>query len=675
MLIAQTLRMIFPSHHHKTFIAKAMMMATTLTLRFSSAVVRRGTRSASTLLFGSPVDIRGDAEPRSGFDAAATFVKKECEILRGQLRADDSLNVAERLDKVDSISNAVCSVIDAAELCRHVHPEESYRNAAEECYANLSGYIQELNADTAIYKTVKRAHDACVDGKVTLSEEHARFAELNKIEFESHGIHLCDDDRQRLGDLEVSLDRLCRQYEVNIARASQSNVISVPNPHSKILGNVRIPASMQSFHWAMATYDDETIREQVYRQYHSGCPENESVLASILKTRNIIAGLAGFRNHADRALRSTMSMLSSVKEVSEFIDDSVEALRPRVDCEHAALEDAKRRCTGEPAAALRPWDVIHYQRVVRAEEAAENQTSPENLAEYFSISCVVNGFQILCRRLFNIDMTREELGEGESWHPSIEKYAFRHPSEGYLGEIYLDLFPRDEKYTHPSHFTVRCGSANSGQTPIVALVCCFSSGQLSHREMEALFHEFGHALHSLLSRTWTQHLSGTRTVPDFVEVPSLLMEFFCRDHRVVREFAAHARTGERIPELAFTNCMSASERFRGIDAMEQLFLARLDLELHCRESQHDALLAAHEATRAEYVKGTKRHTTFGHLTTYGASYYAYSYCRKIAEELWQGCFQADPFSSNSGTKLWREILMPGGGRDPQTCLQNAMGVG
>lgn len=146
----------------------------------------------------------------------------------------------------------------------------------------------------------------------------------------------------------------------------------------------------------------------------------------------------------------------------------------------------------------------------------------------------------------------------------------------YLRYIYLDLYPRANKYNHAAHFTVRCGrrltNSQSYQIPVVALVTNFSRpaanqpSLLTHAELETLFHEFGHAMHSLLSRTEFQHLSGTRAQLDFVETPSHLFEYFAWDHRVVGKFAKHYLTDEPIPEEMMKNLRRSKSMFGAMDA-------------------------------------------------------------------------------------------------------------
>jgi len=252
----------------------------------------------------------------------------------------------------------------------------------------------------------------------------------------------------------------------------------------------------------------------------------------------------------------------------------------------------------------------------------------------------------------------------------------------------LDLHPREGKYTHAAHFTLRCGFQN--QVPIVALVCNFTHGNaevdgmpvslLSHGEVETLFHEFGHALHSLLSRTQFQHLSGTRGPVDFVEIPSHLMEHFCWDKRVLSRFARHYQTGEPIPEKLVDSLINSKNMFAGTDGQTQILYALLDQRFFGPQEQTTRLaltqLAASlqkEITEIDHEDGTYWHARFGHFTGYGAGYYGYLYSKALAAGMWRELFLDDPLNRTSGLKLWKDVLIHGNARSPQYIVDSILG--
>ena len=289
--------------------------------------------------------------------------------------------------------------------------------------------------------------------------------------------------------------------------------------------------------------------------------------------------------------------------------------------------------------------------------------------------------------------------------------------------MYLDLHPRPGKFGHAAHFTIRCGrirpedgvparrgeagGANAdGQLPIVALVCNLSPPTpgldetvLSHSEVETLFHEFGHGLHSMLSRTAFQHLSGTRAAMDFVETPSHLIEAFARDPSFLSStLARHHATGEPMSVRAARHLALSHADFRGVEVQSQIVHSKFDQALFgpepCSpglggETSAEAWGRLHAEAGVPMAKGTHWHTRFGHLVTYGAGYYGYLFAQTWASDVWRsnlapllaaGAGEEGPGPGGSaarlrdeGTKVWKGMLVHGGARDPKDMIRDVLG--
>lgn len=266
------------------------------------------------------------------------------------------------------------------------------------------------------------------------------------------------------------------------------------------------------------------------------------------------------------------------------------------------------------------WDASYYREQLQKEWFDFDHSS---LKPYLSLGNMVDGITFILHRVFGIKLHELDVDDNEAWDcgvsgsPSrIRKFALIHEHDGPLGTIYLDMFSRSNKYPGAAHFVVQCGkklssedrgsneSADSAvvspgnniqsvgefQMPIVSLVMSFQPKDfsiqqekdflLSPAEMETLFHEFGHALHSLLSRTDFQHVSGTRSALDFVELPSHLFEYFASDWRVIRNFAKHYRTGEIIPKSLLEKYNFSKRAFSATDIQSQIINALLDQALY-----------------------------------------------------------------------------------------------
>jgi intermediate peptidase len=308
------------------------------------------------------------------------------------------------------------------------------------------------------------------------------------------------------------------------------------------------------------------------------------------------------------------------------------------------------------------------------------------------VDSVLAGFESVVGSLFGVRMEEEGFGEGEAWCDvrggGVKKFGFYDEGSGApLGTLYFDLFPRENKYTHAAHFTVRCGCSffddrEGGvvdQTPIVAVVVNLGSksesNPLNFSECETLAHEFGHALHSLLSRTRFQHLSGTRGPTDFVEIPSHLFEYLIADEATLPLFT---QGNEALSPGLVGMLKRSKEEFGGIDSMTQAMYAEFDQRLfgeHTGAVDSTAILkSVHEDYDMPYAEGTHWHSTFGHVNTYGGAYYSYLWAQCVAKDIYEGLRggEGGTVGRGSGQRI-RALLGPGSSEDPYVTIRNALG--
>ncbi|RHY28871.1 hypothetical protein DYB32_005639 [Aphanomyces invadans] len=316
--------------------------------------------------------------------------------------------------------------------------------------------------------------------------------------------------------------------------------------------------------------------------------------------------------------------------------------------------------TPRPAVAttvVESWDVPYYMGMLKARH---HHLDSRVISSYFPVEKCVDGLRLLCNELFGIELKDTPMDEHESWHPDVRKLVVSKASR-VLGVLYLDLYPRQSKYNHFAHFTVRCGKqlATHYQTPVT------------------LFHEFGHALHSVLSQTEMQHVSGTRGQLDFVEMPSHLFEYFAWDPRVVETFAKHYDTNAPIPRTMLDNLRASKHMFSAMDTQTQCLYSMLDLTLFGTQplpfsppTTTQALQTLqNQHTLVPFPTGTHWHTRFGHLVQHSR----YLYARVFAADVWQHCFAADPWNPKAGQVLYEEVLRHGGAKKPMDMLVNVLG--
>lgn len=299
------------------------------------------------------------------------------------------------------------------------------------------------------------------------------------------------------------------------------------------------------------------------------------MLGELIQARQKYAKLLGYKSYAHKALSRTA--INDPEQVSVLLKSMSQTIRPSFErCMDVLLhlKQALMERTGQStvdSAFLYPYDeplLLEYHRISR-------QSS--NISEYFHIDGVLAGLSLLCEGLFGIEMRPLEVHPSESWldacDKSLIKYGFYSEGE-FLGIVYFDVFARLNKFPGSAHFTLRAGY--EAQTPIIALVLSLQGENLHLSGLESLYHEFGHALHSLLSRTRYQHLAGTRGATDFVEVPSHLFEYFARDPRILALWAKRSSDGSPLPVELAQEALATRNAMAPVSLRYQLLYSAID---------------------------------------------------------------------------------------------------
>ncbi|KAL4855723.1 Mitochondrial intermediate peptidase [Chlorella vulgaris] len=527
-----------------------------------------------------------------------------------------------------------------------------------------------------------------------------------KRDFERFGVHLDGEKRDRMTLLTHRSQALGMQFTQNVLEPSQLGQLELRGglaaatarlpPHTQqrfrplaapggsgAIQGVACPAETSLLHSLLRTSTDEGLRQAAfhacYRQPHA----NLAVLDSLVEARHEVARLMGFESFGSYQLDS-FSLASHPDAVATFLQRFAADIAPKC-AEEAAQMTLLKRITSSGGgggssgtAAVQPWDRQFLMAAGRSNEEADALS----MTEYLELERVVEGLSELLRRSMGVQLQERGLEPGEGWAPGVRKLAAVHDTDGFLGIVYLDLYRRPQKFPSAAHFTLRCGRELPGgtyQTPVVALVANMAQhAGLSLGEVEMLFHEFGHALNSLLSRTRFQHLAGTRGPLDMVEVPSHTLELFASDPRVMALFARHRSTGEAPPPGLLRQLHTTKRRFVALEQQQQLQFCLIDQLLHgpdpptgaAAQAQIADIMQSHSALG--WAPGCHPHIRFTHLIGYGASYYSYLYAQCLSAAIWQDTLQADPLSRSAGELLRHRLLEPGGAKEARCMVADVL---
>ncbi|XP_024426000.2 mitochondrial intermediate peptidase [Desmodus rotundus] len=576
----------------------------------------------------------------------------------------------------DELSDTLCRVADLADFVKIAHPEPAFREAAEEACRSIGTVVEKLNTNVELYQSLQRL---TADKKLmdSLDAETRRVAELFMFDFEISGIHLDREKRRRAVDLNVRILDLSSTFlaGANLPTKIEKHLLPEHIHQSFVLAGDHV--IVDGLH---AEAPDDLVREAAYKIFLYPNAGQLRCLEELLSSRDRLARLVGYSTYSHRALRGTIA--KNPETVMEFLEKLSDKLSERAIKDFEMMRRMKMKLNPQNS-ELMPWDPPYYSGVLRAERY---NIEPSLYCPFFSLGACMEGLNILFNRLFGISLYAEQPAKGEVWCEDVRKLAVVHDSEGLLGHIYCDFFQRAGKPHQDCHFTIRGGRVKEDgdyQLPVVVLMLNLprssrsSPTLLTPGMMENLFHEMGHAMHSMLGRTRYQHITGTRCPTDFAEVPSVLMEYFANDYRVVNQFARHYQTGQSMPKSMVSRLCESKKVCAAADMQLQVFYAALDQTYHGRHplsSSTTALLqeAQERLYGLPYVPNTAWQLRFSHLVGYGAKYYSYLMSRAVASMVWKECFLQDPFDRATGERYRREMLAHGGGREPMLLVQGML---
>ncbi|XP_056646897.1 mitochondrial intermediate peptidase [Diorhabda sublineata] len=574
----------------------------------------------------------------------------------------------------DDMSDSLCKVADLAEFIRLAHPDQTYRIAAENACCGVSGVVEKLNTNVYLYNALKKAVISDIEN--TSSDKHV--GKLFLIDFEQCGIHLPEKERNKVVFLTDHILSLGQEFVANSTRPRMVKKSVLPHNLRNILASDGDSILVSGL---CTDSTDPTAREMAYRIFLHPDEHQDQTLNALLTARHELANTCGFETYAHRALRGSISECPN--QVMEFLNKLSQDIWQKTQIDFNIMNQMKS-IENPQIGPLMSWDVPYFTQKAKKDWF---RISMKEYSPYFSLGACMDGLNNLFSALFGVQLVNSDLSPGESWSPDIYKLSVIHETEGFLGFIYCDFYERTGKPNQDCHFTIRGGRQLNGdyQQPIVVLMLNLptprwsSPSLLSPTMVDNLFHEMGHAMHSMLARTKYQHVSGTRCSTDFAEVPSILMEYFASDHRVLQTFARHFQTQKPMSEDMLQRLCASKRLFTASETQLQVFYAAIDQKYHSKHPLEGSTTEVLAETQKDfyclpYITNTAWQLRFSHLVGYGAKYYSYLVSRALAYSIWKKYFEADPFSRTNGEKYREECLSHGGGKHPRDLVTEYLQV-
>ena len=584
---------------------------------------------------------------------------------------------------------------------RSSNTNDELQAIAKEMMPKLSSHNDEIFLNEDLFKRVKSVYEK--KQELGLDQESSKLLEETYKQFVRRGANLSPEDKEVLMGINKELSLLSLQFGDNVL-AETNNFKLVIDNEADLAGlpeNVISAAAERAGEpgkWAFTlhspswipflTYaNNRSLREKLYKaMYSRGNNDNEynntDIIAKILNLRQKRAKLLGYENHASFALEERMA--KNPANVYNLLHQLWAPALTNAKMEAKEMQSIIDREGGN--FKLQSWDWWYYAEKVRKEKYNLDE---EEIRPYLELNNVRQGAFTLANKLFGIEF--KKLENVPLPHPEAEVFEVTEADGSHIGLLYTDYFPRSSKRggAWMSHFRKQSRTIDGKMiTPVITNTCNFSKptadkpALLSYDEANTLFHEFGHALHGLLSNSKYQSLSGTSTPRDFVELPSQIMENWLPEPEVLKMFAKHYKTGEVIPQELVDKIIAAGKFNQGFATVEYLAASFLDMDYHTLNDAENIDIHKFENTSMskigliEEIIPRYKTSYFNHIWGggYSAGYYSYIWAEVLDSDAYQAFVESgDIFNPELGAKFRETILSKGGTRDAMEMYLNFRG--
>jgi len=602
----------------------------------------------------------------------------------GQLTAAE-VTFTNTFIALDDVNFLIGRTADRLALLEQTSTNAEVRDATTDAIKQLSQWSVGLDYRDDVYHALKTL---AATPPPLAGEDQKLFTDTLR-DYRRAGLDLPKDQRDAVEKLRKELTALETDFESNVTKATQAlkftqaELAGVPEAFLAQQGiktgadEYTLKANI-TFHYIMVE-DNAKVEATRQRMMTAQCnlarAANIPLLQQILVRRDDLAHRLGYASYADYATETRM--VKNAATAIHFLQNLKTGLQPKYDAELKEFRDLKVAETGDPHAVINSWDWRYYANQLKK---TKYNVDAEQLRIYFPYQNVLEGMFKIYQRIFGLKFERVE--PPYKWISDLQLYTVADAKSGEpMGLFYLDMFPRDGKYNHFAQFGIIEGKLRPDgkyQRPVCALVCNFPPPQpdkpslLSHDEVETVFHEFGHAMHTILTRAKYSRFAGTSVPQDFVEAPSQMLENWPWDKKVLDSFAADYRDPtKKIPADVLAQLKTARLATEGTRYRRQLSFGLMDLTLHTQihATNADDVVPLSNRILSDVSFPVPPDTAFvayfGHIIGYGAGYYGYAWADAIAADM-ATRFELSPdgfFDRSTGLRMRNEIYAVGDSRD------------
>jgi thimet oligopeptidase len=607
--------------------------------------------------------------------------------------APAEVNFANTVRALDDLGFQLMLVDNRLGLIQQTSTNAAVRDAATGTIKELEAWMVGLDYREDVYAAVK----AFADTRPKLEGENAKLLLETMRDYRRAGLELPKAERDEVERMRKELSALSTDFQNNVTKAkkavkfTRAELEGVPDDFLQQIKTTNDEyIVMANVTWHYLALMDNAKREETRKRFlieHDNLARevNIPLLEKILPLRDDIAKKLGYRNWADYA--TEIKMVKNSRAAIDFEEKLKTGLQPKFDAELEEFRKLKVQETGDTNAQIGIWDWRYFSNQLKKQRY---DVDAEQLRVYFPYQRVLDGMFAIYQRIFGLKF--EPVEPPYKWIGDLQLYAVSDAQTGEpLGLFYLDMFPREGKYNHFAQFGIIEGKLlpdGKYQRPVCALICNFPAptkdhpSLMSHMDVETIFHEFGHAMHTILTRAKYARFSGTSVPGDFVEAPSQMLENWIWDKQVLDSFAADYRDpSKKIPAEILAKLKEAKLATEGTRYRRQLAFGLMDLALHTRIHDTNAtetLPLSNEKLGDVFlpmVPDTAFVAYFNHIIGYGAGYYGYAWADAISADM-ATVFEKSPdgyFDKQAGMRLRKEIYEPGDSRDVNVSIEKFLG--
>jgi oligopeptidase A len=596
---------------------------------------------------------------------------------------------------LDDLTYEASKAANRATIIKETNTNPAMRSAAENAVKAFQEWAVGIDYREDVYKAIK----AFADTHPKLAGEDEKLLKETLRDYRRAGLELPLDQRKEVEQLRKELSKLGTDFDTNIVKMTapvmftKADLEGLPDSFLTSPGiktGDDVYTVMANVTWQFNTVEEnaksEATRKQLYAIRETlGKDTNVPVLNQMLALRNKIALRLGYKSWDD--YQTEVKMAKTGANAEKYINDLITGSQPKFDSELAELQKLKAADTKDPKARIMVWDWRYYSNQRNKQKYAVDK---EALRAYFPFQKVLEGMFNIYQNIFGLKF--EKIVAPYKWIDDLQLYLVTDSATGEpLGMFYLDMFPREGKFNHFAQFDIISGKLlpdGKYQRPTVALLCNFPPANgdtpslMTHQDVETLFHEFGHALHSIVTRAKHGRFAGTHVPGDFVEAPSQMLQNWVWDKKVLDTFAADYRDpSKKIPAEIVNKMNEVKLANAGVFYRRQFAFASLDLALHDphpEDMPYDCVAISNPILEKVFLPidpSTTFVTYFGHLNGYDAGYYGYAWADAIAADM-ATVFEKSKngyLDKQAGMKLRREIYEPGDSRDVNVSIEKFIG--